>query len=335
MRYALIAYLEIGFVLKATEMQASKYIWMNGRLIPWGDATVHVLAHGLNYGTSVFEGIRCYETPRGPAIFRLIPHIKRLLDSAKAYRMPMAYSADELIAACKLVISENELKSAYIRPIAFRGYGTVSVDPKDKCPIEIAIGAFELGAYLGTGALENGIDVCVSSWHRITSSSNPVLSKAAGHYTNAYLIGAEARQNGFDEGISVNASGMIAEGAAANIFLVRDDIIWTPPLSSSILGGITRNSVIRFAEDAGFNVKEDQLPRELLYMCDEVFFTGTAAEVTPVRSVDRIPVGNGRPGPVTKILQQAFFDIARGKTHDRYGWLDLVETPLPHASRIG
>lgn len=315
-------------------MQPSKLIWMNGEMIPWERATVHVMSHALNYGSSVFEGIRCYETPRGPAIFRLAPHIRRWLDSARAYRMQIPFSADRLSEACKQVVAENGLRSAYIRPIAFRGLGTVAVVPKEEPPIEVAIGAFHLGEYLGAGALENGINAGVSSWHRTTSSSNPVLAKAGGHYTNAYLIGSEARLNGFDEGISINANGMIAEGAAANLFLVRNGVLYTPPIGASILGGITRDSVIRLAEDCGFTVVQEALPRELLYLCDELFLTGTAAEITPVRSVDRIAVGNGKPGPITKTLQQAFFDLARGNSSDRYGWLDFVLTPQPAASSV-
>lgn len=308
-------------------MHSAKLIWMNGKLIPWHEATVHVLSHALHYGSSVFEGIRAYDTPRGAAVFRLQLHIERLLDSAKCYRMPVPYSFEQLSDACKQVVARNELRGAYIRPLIFRGQGTVSVIPKGESHIDVCVVAFELGEYLGAGALENGIDCCVSSWHRVTSSSNPVLSKAGGHYTNAYLIGAEARANGFDEGISINSNGMIAEAAAANLFMVRKGVLYTPPIAASILGGITRDSVIRIAEDLGMTVVQEQLPRELLYICDELFLTGTAAEITPVRSVDRIPVGSGRPGPVTRTLQQAYFNIARGLAADHHGWLELVEEP--------
>lgn len=305
-------------------MHTAKLIWMNGKLIPWHEATVHVLSHALHYGSSVFEGIRSYDTPRGPAIFRLQPHIQRLFDSAKCYRMPIPYSQEQLSEACKQVVLHNDLRGAYIRPLIFRGQGTVSVIPKGESHIDVCVVAFELGEYLGAGALQNGIDCCVSSWHRVTSSSNPVLAKAGGHYTNAYLIGAEARANGFDEGISINQNGMIAEAAAANLFLIRNGTLYTPPIAASILGGITRDSVIRLAEDLGMTVVQEQLPRELLYLCDELFLTGTAAELTPVRSVDRIPVGSGQPGPITRSLQEAFFNAARGRSADHHGWLDPV-----------
>jgi branched-chain amino acid aminotransferase len=314
-------------------MHSAKLIWMNGKLIPWHDATVHVLSHALHYGSSVFEGIRSYDTPNGAAIFRLQPHLKRLLDSAKCYRMPVSYSEEELAEGCRQVIACNELRGAYIRPLIFRGHGTIAVVPKADAPIDICIVAFEMGEYLGKGALENGIDCCVSTWHRVTSSSNPVLSKAGGHYTNAYLIGSEARANGFDEGISINPNGMIAEASAANLFLVRNDVLYTPPLAASILGGITRDSVLQLAADLGLTVVQEQLPRELLYICDELFLTGTAAEITPVRSVDRIPVGAGRPGPITRQLQKAFFDVARGLAPDRHHWLDFVDQAVTTPAR--
>ncbi len=303
-------------------MKPSKSIWMNGKMIPWQSANVHVMTHALHYGTSVFEGIRSYGTPQGPAIFRLGAHIKRLLESSKMYRMPVTYSAAELEQACRDVIVENDLSGAYIRPLIFRGTGSIAVDPQDKCPIEVMVGAFEFGAYLGTEGLERGIDVCVSSWHRTNSGSNPVLSKAGGHYLNAYLIGAEARINGYAEGISVNAQGLVAEGSAENLFLIRNGVIYTPPLSASILGGITRDAATTLATGLGFEVREEQLPRELLYCCDELFLTGTAAEITPVRSVDRIPVGEGVPGPITKAVQKAFFGLFDGSTPDIHGWLD-------------
>ncbi len=314
-------------------MKAAKYIWMNGKMVPWAEATVHVMAHGLHYGTSVFEGIRCYATNRGPAIFRLGPHIRRLLDSASVYRMPIAWDAEEIAETCREIIRVNDLQSAYIRPIIWRGEGTIAVDPQDQCPIEMAVAAFELGAYLGREGIENGIDACVSSWHRTTSSSNPVLSKAGGHYTNAYLIGAEARRNGYGEGISVSDKGLVCEGAAANLFMIRDGVVNTPPLSNSILGGITRDSAVTLSRDLGLEVIERDFPREMLYTADELFLTGTAAEITPVRSVDRIPVGTGKPGPITKSIQSAFFGLFTGETPDRHQWLDPVETSGGQAKR--
>jgi len=313
-------------------MKAAKYIWMNGTMVPWAEATVHVMSHGLHYGTSVFEGIRCYATKSGPAIFRLGPHIRRLFDSAAVYRMPIKWTPEEVSETCREIIRINSLQSAYIRPLIWRGEGTIAVDPQDQCPIEMAVAAFEFGAYLGRDGIENGIDACVSSWHRTTSSSNPVLSKAGGHYTNAYLIGAEARRNGYDEGISVSDKGLVCEGAAANLFMIRDGVVNTPPLSNSILGGITRDSAVTLARDAGYEVCERDFPREMLYTADEIFLTGTAAEITPVRSVDRIPVGNGKPGPITKTIQTAFFGLFTGKTPDRHRWLDPVNSAAAGAS---
>lgn len=310
-------------------MNEAQTIWMNGRLIPWADAKVHVMTHALHYGSSVFEGIRCYATPGGPAIFRLQAHLRRLFESVIPYRMTPPWSRAEVEAACHSLIRENGLKSAYLRPLVFRGYAPISVVPAESCPVEMMIAAFEYGAYLGRDALENGIDACVSSWHRTTSGSNPVLAKAGGHYTNAYLIGAEARRNGYGEGISVNAQGQVCEGAASNLFLVRDGTLCTPPLSASILGGITRDSVLTLARDLGLKTQEMDLPRELLYMADEVFLTGTAAEITPVRSVDRLPVGGGKPGPVTRQLQAAFFGLFNGDTPDRHGWVELVDAGNP------
>ncbi|HMP78478.1 MAG TPA: branched-chain amino acid transaminase [Pirellulaceae bacterium] len=307
-------------------MKASKLIWKNGQMVAWQDATVHVMAHGLQYGTTVFEGIRCYATHLGPAIFRLGAHTRRFVDSARAYRMVLPYQADEINAACRRVISDNGLTSAYIRPLAYRGYGSIAVDPQDKCPVEMAIAAFEFGAYLGATAVEQGIDVCVTSWHRLTSASNPVLAKAGGHYTNAYLIAAEAHANGFGEGIAVTAQGHLAEASASNLFLVRSGTVYTPPLSAGILGGITRDTVIELARSLDLRVVEQVMPRDVLYSCDEMFLTGTAAEITPVRSVDRIPVGNGLVGPVTQSIQQAFFGLFDGKTEDRWAWLDLIES---------
>lgn len=312
-------------------MKASKYIWFNGKLVPWDQAQVHVMAHVLHYGSSVFEGLRCYDTHLGPAIFRLRAHTLRLINSAKMYRLPLIYSLEELEAAQVSVIAENELKSAYIRPLIYRGPGSIAVDPGDQCPIEVAIAAFEFGAYLGTDGLENGIDTCVSSWQRIGSATNPVLGKAGGHYLNAYLVGEEARRNGYHEGISVNENGLLSEGSAENLFLIQDGVIYTPPLSSAILGGITRTSVIELARDLGYRVVECQLPRELLYTVEEVFFTGTAAEVTPVRSVDRIPVGDGKPGPITKSIQAAFFGLFDGSTDDKWNWLTQVNAHVKSA----
>ncbi len=306
-------------------MIPSKFIWMNGSLVPWADANVHVMSHALHYGSSVFEGMRCYDTPRGRVIFRLQAHLTRLLDSAKIYRMPVVYSFDELAAACRSVIIENDFKSAYIRPIVFFGTGSLAVTPPEDTPIEVVVGAIEWGTYLGEEGLQNGIDVCVSSWHRTTSASNPVLSKAGGHYLNSMLIAGEAQRNGYVEGIAVTAGGMISEGSAENLFLVKDGIVYTPPLAASILGGITRDAVIHLIRDLGLELRLEVLPRDLLYLADEIFLTGTAAEVTPIRSVDRIAVGKGSRGPMTEAIQNAFFGLFDGKTEDKHGWLDAVE----------
>lgn len=293
-------------------------------MIPWENATVHVMAHALHYGSSVFEGMRCYDTPAGPAIFRLDAHIRRLFDSAKLYRIEVPFSPDELSQACKDSISKNGLTSAYIRPLIFRGAGSLGVVANGDVPIDVIVAAIEWGAYLGEDAMTKGVDCCVSSWTRTNSASIPVLAKAGGHYLNAQLIGSEARRNGFDEGISVTANGTISEGSAENIFLVRDGKIFTPPLSAAILGGITRDSAIALASDLGYEVVEEQLPRELMYVADEMFMTGTAAEITPVRSVDRIEIGSGSRGPITEAIQTAFFGLFDGTTDDKRNWLEKV-----------
>ena len=306
-------------------MKTSQYIWMNGKMIPWEDATVHVMAHALHYGSSVFEGLRCYDTPNGSCIFRLKSHTKRLFDSAKLYRYPVPYSAEQISQACRDVIVKNELKDAYIRPLIFLGAGSLGVVPNEDVPTDVIIAAIEWGSYLGEDGLKNGIDVCVSSWTRTTSAALPILAKAGGHYLNAQLIGGEARRNGFAEGISVTARGTISEGSAENLFVVRDGTIYTPPLSAAILNGITRDSAIVLAKQIGYEVVEQEIPRELLYIADELFFTGTAAEVTPVRSVDGIEVGSGSRGPITEAVQSAFFGLFDGTTEDQWGWLDAVE----------
>lgn len=305
-------------------IEPAKYIWMNGRMVAWDEAQVHVLAHALHYGTSVFEGMRCYETPHGRVIFRLDSHIRRLVESARIYRIPFPFSADELKQACCQVIRDNDLRSAYIRPLIFQGYGSLAVLPPEDMVADVAIAAIKWGAYLGEEGLKNGIDVYVSSWNRMTSATNPILSKAGGHYLNSQLIAADARRNGYAEGIVVN-DGLISEGSAENVFIVRDGVIHTPPLSCGILGGITRDAVMALARDMGYEVAETVLPRDLLYIADEIFLTGTAAEITPVRSVDRLEVGEGRPGPVTRALQEAFFGLFKGTTPDTRGWLDPVD----------
>ncbi len=305
-------------------MTTSKLIWINGEMIPWEKATVHVMAHALHYGSSVFEGLRCYETPNGPVIFRLSAHTRRLYDSAKLYRYEIPFTPDQMEQACIEAIRQNELTNAYIRPLVFLGAGSLGVVPNADVPVDVMVAAIEWGAYLGEDGMNNGIDVCVSSWTRTTSAALPVLAKAGGHYLNAQLIGGEARRHGYVEGISVTARGNISEGSAENLFIVRDGEIFTPPLAASILGGITRDSVMTLARELGYKVTEIDLPRELLYIADEVFLTGTAAEVTPVRSVDQIKVGNGSRGPITEALQSAFFGLFDGKTKDKWNWLTKV-----------
>lgn len=307
-------------------INAAKLIWYNGKLVPWEKATVHVLAHALHYGSTVFEGERAYATPQGPVIFRLKDHTRRLFDSAKIYRMEIPYSPDEINAACKEVIVANGLnKGAYMRPFAFRGYGEIGVAPKNPPPIDTVVAAFEWGAYLGAEGLENGIDVCVSSWQRLAPNTIPSLGKAAGNYLSSQLISMEAKRLGFAEGIGLGVDGSVSEGAGENLFLIRDGVIYTPALANSILQGITRDAVMTLARAHGFEVREQTIPRELLYLADEIFLTGTAAEITPVRSVDRITIGAGKRGPITEALQAAFFGLFAGKTPDRWGWLERCD----------
>jgi len=311
----------------------AKFIWFNGRMIPWEQATVHVMSHALHYGSSVFEGIRVYKTPEGPKIFRLTDHVRRLFDSAKIYRLPIPYDRELLIDACKQVIVVNELiNGAYIRPIALRGYGEVGVSPKPDHPVDVAVAAWEWGAYLGSDALDQGVDVCVSSWQRVAPNTVPALAKAGGNYLSSQLICGEAKRLGFAEGIALSVDGTVSEGAGENLFVIRDGKILTPPSSASILTGITRATVIQLADRLGMAVDERTIPRELLYLADEIFFTGTAAEITPVRSVDGIEIGSGRCGPLTKQLQVTFFGLFSGDTEDTEGWLEQVDMPAATAA---
>lgn len=298
-------------------------IWLDGSLIPWDQANVHLSVHALHYGSSVFEGIRAYALPGGPAAFCLDAHLRRLFDSCKVYRMEVPYTPAQLKAACIETVRANRLDSAYIRPLVFRGSGTIGVDPRP-CPVHVAVMTIYLGRYLGPEAIEQGVDVCTSSWGRMAPNTFPASAKIGGQYINSQLIKMEAVENGYAEGIAIDANGFVSEGSGENIFMVRDGVIYTPPLASSILRGITRQCVITLADDLGYPLKEEFIPREALYMADEVFFTGTAAEVTPIRSIDRIPIGPGRRGPVTEALQQAFFGIAAGELPDRHGWLTPI-----------
>jgi branched-chain amino acid aminotransferase len=305
---------------------ATQYIWFNGKLVPWEKATVHVLSHALHYGSSVFEGVRAYQTKAGVAVFRLKEHTRRLFDSAKIYRITIPFTPEQISAACREVVAVNGLKNgAYLRPVAFRGYGEIGVAPKIEPPVEVAVAAWEWGKYLGADSEANGVDVCVSSWQRVAPNTIPALAKAAGNYLSSQLISLEAKRLGFAEGIGLAPDGTVSEGAGENLFLIRDGVIHTPGLAHSALGGITRESVITLAREMGLDVRETSIPREMLYLADELFFTGTAAEITPVRSVDRITVGAGKRGPITEKLQQAFFGVLTGALPDRHGWLDPVD----------
>lgn len=302
---------------------ATQYIWFNGELVPWEKATVHVMTHALHYGSSVFEGVRCYDTPEGPAFFRLTPHVRRLFDSARIYRMDLGYSPDQLRAACRAVVSENGLRSAYLRPLAWRGYGEIGVSGL-RNPVEVMVAAFPWGAYLGSEAIENGIDVMVSSWVRAAPNTVPSMAKAGGNYLSSQLISMEAERNGYAEGIALDVNGNLSEGAGENLFVVRDGVVYTPPLTAALLPGVTRDAVMTLARHLGYDVREQALPREMLYLADELFFTGTAAEVTPIRSVDRSVVGSGKRGPITTEIQRAFFGLVSGQIEDHWGWLEPV-----------
>ena len=298
-------------------------IWMNGRQVEWKDANIHVASHVIHYGSGVFEGARCYETKRGSACFRLDAHMRRLMDSARIYRMDVPYTQAQLTDAVVDLIKVNQFKACYIRPLVYRGYETLGVNPLGN-PVDAAIMVWDWGAYLGHDALEDGVDVKVSSWTRMAPNTLPAMAKATANYANSQLIKMEAIADGYSEGIALDVNGNLSEGSGQNLLIVRDGAIFTPPLGSSILGGITRDSVMTLARELGYTVTETVLPREALYTADEVFFVGTAAEVTPVRSVDKIKVGSGHRGPVTTALQHAFFDMVNGKTPDRHGWLTYV-----------
>ena len=305
-------------------------LWHNGQLKPWAEATTHVSTHALHYGSSVFEGERVYATPRGPAYFRLADHTARLFESARVYDIDIGYSAAQINAACLELIRANAMPSAYVRPIVFRGAGGLGVLAKPGAPVEVAIMAMEWGAYLGD-ARELGADVCVSSWNRAAPNTLPSWAKAGGNYLSSQLIAAEARRGGYDEGIALGHNGLLSEGAGENLFLVKKGRLLTPPTSAGILAGITRDSVITLATEMGLVLEERDLPREALYSADEIFMTGTAAEITPVRSVDRKAVGSGTPGPITRALQDAFFGLFDGRTEDRWGWLEFVDAPASAA----
>ena len=313
-----------------------KKVWMNGRLVDFADAKIHVFTHALHYGSGLFEGVRCYNTKRGPAIFRLNEHTRRLFDSAKIYRMEIPISMKEFNQACIDIVAANEYEDCYLRPLVYRGFHSLGVYPGN-CPVDICIGAWKWGKYLGPEALEQGVEVRVSSWNRMAPNTFPAMAKATANYMNSILIRTEAAADGYSEGIALDVNGYVCEGSGENIFLVRDGKIITPPLGASVLPGITRDSVIRIAKDAGFEVIESLVPREMLYIADEVFFTGTAAEVTPIRSIDKIKIGEGRRGPVTERVQRDFFAYINGDVPDRYNWLTPIYSDKPeenHPPRV-
>ena len=301
-------------------MKFPEKIWHNGVIKPWAEATTHVMAHAIHYGSSVFEGIRAYETPKGTAIFRLADHTKRLFQSAKIYDIEIPYTPDEINAACRDIVKANNLSKAYLRPVVFRGYGGIGIAAET--PIDVAVAAMEFGNYLGADGMEKGIDACVSSWQRFAPNTLPAGAKAGGNYLSGQLVTREARRHGYGEGIALASTGLLSEGAGENLFLVFDGVLHTTPASASILAGITRNSIIHLARDSGIEVVERDIPREYLYLCDELLMCGTAAEITPLRSVDGKPVGDGKPGPVTRQIQQLFFGLFDGTTADNRGWLE-------------
>ncbi len=298
-------------------------VWMNGEFVPWKDAKIHLASHVIHYGSSIFEGLRAYETAKGTAVFRMIDHTRRLYNSAKIYRMEIPYTQAEFNQAILETIRKNEMKSCYIRPIVYRGYKSLGVDPFPN-PVDCAVMVWEWGKYLGPEALENGVDVCVSSWWRLAPNTFPALAKSGANYMNSQLIKMEAMLDGYSEGIALNIRGHISEGSGENIFLVKDGQVVTPPLSSSVLPGITRDTVMTLLKEMGIGIVEDTIPREMLYIADEVFFTGSAAEVTPIRSIDKIVIGSGTCGPLTRRLQEAFFAYIRAQREDTYGWMSYV-----------
>jgi branched-chain amino acid aminotransferase len=303
--------------------QTAAKIWHNGKLIAWNDANIHIMSHVIHYASALFEGIRCYTTPQGPAVFRLREHIQRLHDSCHIYRMNPAFSVDELVDACREVVRVNDFSECYLRPIVFRGYGSFGVNPLPN-PIEVYIASWVWGKYLGQEGIDHGVDVCTASWARMAPNTLPATAKSAANYMNSQLIKMEALANGYVEGIALDTQGNVSEGSGENLFMVRGGQIFTPPLSSAILAGITRDSVIQIARGLGYEVKEAVLPRASLYIADEIFFTGTAAEITPIRSIDRIKVGAGERGPITAELQKEFFAITSGEKEAPGDWLTFV-----------
>jgi len=303
--------------------EGAKKVWMNGKLIDFNEAKIHVLSHVVHYGSSVFEGARCYKTKKGPAIFRLKEHTERLFNSAKIYRMEIPYTKEEINQATIELIKINQLDECYIRPVVYRGFQQLGVDPTG-CPIDVSIAVWKWGKYLGKDAIEKGVPVCVSSWNRMAPNTFPAMAKSGANYMNSQLIKLEAKEHGYVEGIALDVYGYVSEGSGENIFIVRDGALITPPFGASILPGIIRNSVICLALDLGIKIIEENIPREALYIADEVFFTGSAAEVTPISSIDKVVIGSGRRGPVTEKLQETFFKMVSGELEDKFGWLTYI-----------
>jgi branched-chain amino acid aminotransferase len=296
-------------------------IWMNGKLVNWDDAKIHVLSHVIHYGSSLFEGARCYKTEKGPAIFRLEAHTDRLFNSCKIYRMEIPYTKDEINQAIIDLIGTNKLDECYIRPVVYRGYEQLGVDPTG-CPVDVSIAVWRWGAYLGP---EAGVPVCVSSWNRMAPNTMPAMAKSGANYMNGQLIKLEAKEHGYVEGLALDVFGFVSEGSGENVFIVRDGALITPTFGSSILPGIIRSTVITLAREMGIKVIEESIPREALYIADEVFFTGSAAEISPINSIDKVKIGDGRRGPVTRKLQERFFAIVNGQAEDKYNWLTYVK----------
>lgn len=303
--------------------QQSEFIWFNGKMVPYAQATTHVLSHAIHYGSSVFEGVRAYDTPNGPAIFRLTDHIKRMFDSAKIYRMEIPYTLEELVQACKDTVAQNGFKDAYLRPFAYLGHVGLGLNPKSHVA-EVSVAAMQWGAYLGEDSLAEGVDVCISSWNRLAPNTMPTAAKAGGNYLSSQLISGEAKRNGYVEGIALDTNGMLSEGAGENLFVIKKGVLYTPPTTACILPGLTRDTIMTLANEFGYEVREEAIAREALYLADEFFMTGTAAEIVPVRSVDRITVGSGKRGPITEHLQKAYFDLVKGQSADPHGWLEYV-----------
>lgn len=302
----------------------TSWIWRDGEYIKWADAQVHVLSHSMQFGSAIFEGIRCYSTPNGPAVFRLREHLQRLLNSCKIYRMDTKYSLDDLANASVALLAKNEVPSAYLRPMVIRGYGASGMVPYDS-PIQVFLPCWPWGAYLGDGALENGVDACISTWNRVAPNTIPAVAKIAGNYLSGQLIKMEALEKGFQEGIALSPGGMVSEGSGQNVFMVHGGVLYTPPIDGTLLTGITRDTVIKLAADLGIAVMEKPIPRDVLYIADEVFLSGTASEVTPVRSIDKLNVGDGKVGPITRRIQQEYLGICKGEIPDRHGWLTMVK----------